>query len=491
MDQLVIITDPSAAGEKVEKVDKCLLNLSRNELDEFPRLGIIEPPTPGVNTPLTPYAGRLGHRNPISNASTFALQIPSSDSPRSPVDDLTALDPTVVVQEAKGANQVTPKIASPISRSSSRERTHRRTSSHEVKETLGAFSSHNEDGIRTVNQYLLKGLIGKGGYARVELATDRETGVSYVSLPFILEFFPFFSRISINRWRKQAVKEFSKSRLRKIAATDALRKGGVNARGRGRLGPTRLPHNPPPAHTLSFDEQGLDNLNLIRTEVAILKKLNHPAICSIHEVIDINSDEGNDSIMIVMELCPGGTIDKAYQVPMEEEVARGIFRQLTLGIAYLHANCIIHRDVKPDNVLFLQDKSTIRCVPFHSLVDGLKLTFCTSRIVDFGVSTMFTKVQDDSVGRAVGTPAFMAPELCSTSQYSPQQSRKRNIDNSINVATQNNVDAFSCDIWSMGVTLYSLVVGKLPFTGDLPELFRAIQEDPFVLSQLSVVSDRC
>lgn len=146
-----------------------------------------------------------------------------------------------------------------------------------------------------------------------------------------------------------------------------------------------------------MDEQGLDNLALIRKEVAILKKVSHPSICKIHEVIDVSSDN-SDVLIVVMELCAGGPVfkikgsqydpsltttttalhtaggslsrdmgqkkvqeeDGLLAEPLGEEEARNVFRQLTEGIAYLHHNHCIHRDIKPDNICFLEDRKTVK-----------------------------------------------------------------------------------------------------------------------------------
>jgi serine/threonine protein kinase len=79
-------------------------------------------------------------------------------------------------------------------------------------------------------------------------------------------------------------------------------------------------------------DSGPDNLDLVRTEVAIMKKVDHPNIASVHEVIDVTSD---DALLIVMELCRGGPIMKLKDGekvdPYPEEKVRDIFRQLTLG----------------------------------------------------------------------------------------------------------------------------------------------------------------
>lgn len=91
-----------------------------------------------------------------------------------------------------------------------------------------------------------------------------------------------------------------------------------------------------------------------------------------------------------------------------------------------------------------------------------------SRIVDFGVSMVF-ETDDDSLGAgSYGTPAFMAPELYTKGNCSPH--------------------GFECDIYSLGVTLYSMVVGKLPFwDSSITELARSILEDePIIPSQLSL-----
>jgi calcium/calmodulin-dependent protein kinase kinase 2 len=104
----------------------------------------------------------------------------------------------------------------------------------------------------------------------------------------------------------------------------------------------------------------------------------------------------------------------------------------------VHAQGIIHRDIKPDNCLITED-------------DILK-------IVDFGVSEMFEKDSDMTTAKSAGSPAFMPPELC--------------------VAKHGHVSGRAADIWSMGVTLYCLRFGRIPFekTGML-ELYESIRSD--------------
>lgn len=104
----------------------------------------------------------------------------------------------------------------------------------------------------------------------------------------------------------------------------------------------------------------------------------------------------------------------------------------------VHAQGIVHRDIKPDNCLVTDD-------------DVLK-------IVDFGVSEMFDKEGQMKTAKSAGSPAFMPPELC--------------------VARHGEVDGRAVDIWSMGVTVYCLMFGKIPFEKHgMLELFQAIRMD--------------
>jgi len=104
----------------------------------------------------------------------------------------------------------------------------------------------------------------------------------------------------------------------------------------------------------------------------------------------------------------------------------------------VHAQGVVHRDIKPDNLLLTED-------------DVLK-------IVDFGVSEMFEKASDMRTAKSAGSPAFMPPELC--------------------VTKHGDVSGKAADIWSMGVSLYCLRFGKIPFErSGVLELYEAIKHD--------------
>ncbi|KAJ5043000.1 uncharacterized protein L3040_004389 [Drepanopeziza brunnea f. sp. 'multigermtubi'] len=310
----------------------------------------------------------------------------------------------------------TPAYQSPL-------RHHRRTPSQhrEVKETLNArsaYTNNQDDGKAEhhINQYIIKDEIGRGSFGAVHLAVD-QYGTEY------------------------AVKEFSKSRLRKRAQSNILR-SPHGPRRPGHLAASGGLNSPLHRHSASdihkYQEAG-NPLYLIKEEIAIMKKLNHPNLVSLIEVLD---DPEEDSLYMVLEMCKKGVVMKVglneKADPYDTERCRLWFRDLILGIEYLHAQGVVHRDIKPDNLLLTEDN--------------------VLKIVDFGVSEMFEKASDMMTAKSAGSPAFLPPELC--------------------VTKHGDVSGKAADIWSMGVSLYCLRFGCIPFERPgVLELYNAIRND--------------
>jgi calcium/calmodulin-dependent protein kinase kinase 2 len=134
----------------------------------------------------------------------------------------------------------------------------------------------------------------------------------------------------------KAVKEFSKTRLRKRAQSNILRHGH---RRPGRFPPRGGLRSPVSPFLADFSSQenseAKDALHLIRAEVAIMKKLNHPNLNQLIEVLD---DPEGDSFYMVLEMCQNGVIMEVglhkQAEPFAEENCRHWFRDLILGIEY-------------------------------------------------------------------------------------------------------------------------------------------------------------
>ncbi len=191
-----------------------------------------------------------------------------------------------------------------------------------------------------------------------------------------------------------------------------------------------------------------DSLYLIREEIAIMKKLNHPNLVQLIEVLD---DPEEDSLYMVLEMCKKGVIMKVGlhepADPYHEESCRFWFRDLILGIEYrksgprrlllselrclhtfppaVHAQGVVHRDIKPDNLLLTED-------------DVLK-------VVDFGVSEMFEKVEDMRTSKSAGSPAFLPPELCRETRRCLRPSRRHLVHGCFSLLSALRQDTFRTD----------------------------------------------
>uniref|UniRef100_A0AAZ3QE24 Protein kinase domain-containing protein n=1 Tax=Oncorhynchus tshawytscha TaxID=74940 RepID=A0AAZ3QE24_ONCTS len=180
--------------------------------------------------------------------------------------------------------------------------------------------------------------------------------------------------------------------------------------------PRRPPPRGPKAAVQGEQPKVLGPLERVYQEIAILKKLDHLNIVKLVEV-------RGEPTSLLFDLMPKGPVmEVPTDSPFTEDQTRLYFRDIVLGMEYLHYQKIVHRDIKPSNLL-LGDDSHVK-------------------IADFGVSNQF-EGNDALLSSTAGTPAFMAPETLSDIRQS--------------------FSGKALDVWAMGVTLYCFVFGKCPF----------------------------
>ncbi|WP_344505405.1 serine/threonine-protein kinase [Dactylosporangium maewongense] len=155
----------------------------------------------------------------------------------------------------------------------------------------------------------------------------------------------------------------------------------------------------------------------IRVEARAAAGLAHPNVAQVHDFGETVED-GQRTPYIVMELVPGPTLHQRFGgAPLPPPLVFRICAEVAAGLAAAHADGLVHRDVKPANVI---------------------LAPTGAKVVDFGIAAGFGAVEDDDL---LGTPEYLAPERMTEDAVTP-----------------------ASDVYSLGVLLYRLLAGHLPWT---------------------------
>jgi serine/threonine-protein kinase len=170
----------------------------------------------------------------------------------------------------------------------------------------------------------------------------------------------------------------------------------------------------------SYASDAVAVARFVRERTALMA-FRHPHVVTVHDMIV----EG-ERLALVMDFVPGGDLnklrrDRGGQVPPEQ--AAGLAAQIADALAAAHAAGITHRDIKPENVLMASEQDVL--------------------LADFGIARLAGQSRDTTTGMVLGTAEYLAPELVSGQEPGP-----------------------AGDLYSLGATLYELIAGQPPFTGN-------------------------
>jgi serine/threonine-protein kinase len=163
-----------------------------------------------------------------------------------------------------------------------------------------------------------------------------------------------------------------------------------------------------------------------RQEGTAIATLRHPNILAVFD-----SGEADGVAYIVTELVDGGTLADQLGKPLPADYCLGILRSVGSALDYAHARGLVHRDVKPSNILLARDGTPV--------------------LSDFGLARMMASPDQSTArrltvtGTAVGTPEYMAPEQASEGEAGP-----------------------AADLYSLAVVLYEMLTGSVPYTAETP-----------------------
>ena len=185
-----------------------------------------------------------------------------------------------------------------------------------------------------------------------------------------------------------------------------------------------------------------------RREIQLARKVTHPNVCRIFDVSYHRPEGGGaETIFLTMELLPGATLAERLRSggPMRPEEALPIARQVAEALQAAHEVGVVHRDLKPGNVVLVEGRGGVRAV-----------------VTDFGLARLESGAEDRGLtltahAGVVGTPAYLAPEQIEGKEITP-----------------------AVDIYAFGIVLYEMLTGKVPFIGDtaLSTAVKRLQEAP-------------
>jgi eukaryotic-like serine/threonine-protein kinase len=174
-----------------------------------------------------------------------------------------------------------------------------------------------------------------------------------------------------------------------------------------------------------------------KREAQAIARIGHEHVVAVHDVI-----EADGQVWIVMEQVNPRSLSDVLRdherLPAHRAAQIGL--EVLRGLRAVHAAGVLHRDVKPHNVLFRKDGRAV--------------------LMDFGIATFEGAAQVTRRHETVGTPQYLPPELASPWEKQPRQATP------------------ASDLWSLGVTLYETVEGRIPFRGPTPiEVLEAVREE--------------